>query len=284
MLTNSAKGATNVRGVTIASGEWYARTLEVCLWRNMRHFSECLVVTSPDDEEVQAVAGRIPGVRLFVTDAMHRHGASFNKGLALELGFDYFGRDGWLCIHDADVLFPDNLPLGSCVASRLYGARRRVCLDPSGWTPDAPWAKWPRHPDNAPIGFFQLFHASAVADKRPWYDVSFAHAGGGDAAFMHHWSRNDWIVLPFDVLHLGPPDLNWFGTNDEGRDMMARFVTDNGWHRAARNFTAEQAARAKVPVERVDVPGYEPSTFELPFVRKARRIRANNDLDSRPHD
>jgi len=101
--------------------------------------------------------------------------------------------------------------------------------------------------------------------------VSFAHAGGGDAAFMQHWSRNDWIVLPFDVLHLGPIDLNWFGCSPEGRDMMARFVTQNGWRRGMANFTPDAIERAPEPIERVQVPGYEPSHFELPFVRRARR-------------
>ena len=175
------------------------------------------------------------------------------------------------CIHDADVIFPDVLPVDIAIPTRLYGCHRRICRDPNEWTPDAPWSQWPRARDNAPIGFFQLFHASAIVHKRPWYDVSFAHAGGGDAAFMQHWSRNDWIVLPFDVLHLGPIDLNWFGCSPEGRDMMARFVTQNGWRRGMANFTPDAIERAPEPIERVQVPGYEPSNFELPFVRRARR-------------
>ena len=260
-----------LRGITVSVGQWYADLLRITLPRNMRHFAECWVVTSPQDDAVQAVASQVPGVKLCVTDAMHQHGAMFNKGLAFEHGFDAMGREGWICIHDADVIFPESLPTDICIPSRLYGCHRRICRDPGEWTPDAPWSQWPRARDNAPIGFFQLFHASAIAHKRPWYDVSFAHAGGGDAAFMQHWSRNDWIVLPFDVLHLGPIDLNWFGCSPEGRDMMARFVTQNGWRRGMANFTPDAIERAPEPIERVQVPGYEPSHFELPFVRRARR-------------
>ena len=260
-----------IRGITIACGEWYASTLETCLWRNMRHFSECWVVTSPQDEAVQAVATRIPGAKLCVTDAMYQHGAMFNKGLAFEVGFEAMGRDGWICIHDADVIFPDVLPVDIAIPTRLYGCHRRICRDPGEWTPDAPWSQWPRARDNAPIGFFQFFHASAIAHKRPWYDVSFAHAGGGDAAFMQHWSRNDWIVLPFDVLHLGPIDLNWMGTSDEARAIMAKYVHQNGWRRAIANFTPDDVARAGDLPGRIEVPGYPKSTFQLPFERRASK-------------
>lgn len=260
-----------IRGITIACGEWYARTLEVCLWRNMRHLSECVVVTSPDDAEVQAVASRIPGVRVCVTDAMYRHGARFNKGLAFEEGFDFLGRHGWILIHDADVIFPNDLPLDRCIPTRLYGCHRRIVRDPNDWTPEADWRQWPRLRDNAPIGFFQLFHASAVADKRPWYDVSFAHAGGGDAAFMQHWRRNDWIMLPCDVLHLGPVDLNWMGVDDEARKLMAKYVYQNGWRRGMANFTPDDVEQAGELPGRINVPGYPESTFELPFERRAKQ-------------
>jgi hypothetical protein len=80
-------------------------------------------------------------------------------------------------------------------------------------------------------------------------------------------------VLPIDVLHLGRPDHHWFGTDQAGIDMMARYVHENGWHRAQRHHTRESAARAPEIVDRVQVPGYAPSSYELPFVRRAKSRR-----------
>jgi hypothetical protein len=260
-----------LRGITTCVG--YAPILAMTLAQNVKHLYECWVVTSPEDEHTQQVASSFPGVRVHLTDAFTRHGAYFNKGLALEEGFDAMSRHGWILVHDADILFPPAMPLGAIKPTNLYGCRRRILEDPHKWHPCFNWQTCQPSQDGGPIGFWQLFHADVIADKRPWYDVSFTHAGGGDAFFLGHWDAAHRTVLPFDVLHLGRTDMNWFGTDQAGRDMMARYVRENGWKGAARKHTQESAARAPEIVERVQVPGYEPSGFELPFVRRARQMR-----------
>jgi hypothetical protein len=265
-----------IRGITVSVG--YADALAITLVRNMRHLTECLVITSPDDTATAAVVRSVPGARLLVTDAFTRHGARFNKGLAMEEGFDVFGREGWLLIWDADVILPDALPLGMLQPHTLYGARRRILDDPGRWCPELPWAACPLSRDGGPIGFFQLFHAAdpAVKDRRPWYDPTFAHAGGGDAYFLTHWPPNRRVVLSLDVLHLGPKDVNWFGTDPEGRDLMTAFVVRNGWTRCQPRVDRTAVDRVGEIVERVDVPGYEPTGFELPFVRRAQEARSRS--------
>jgi hypothetical protein len=262
-----------IRGITTSVG--YAPLLSIVLPRNLRHLVEAWVITSPDDHETQALVKSTPGARLHVTDAFTRHNARFNKGLAFEEGFSAMGRHGWMVIFDSDIVFPDELPVDGIQPTKLYGCHRRVLEDPSKWTPEFNWRSCPISRDGGVIGFFQLFNGAdpVLRKKRPWYDVSFAHAGGGDAAFLNHWAPGDRVVLPFDVLHLGRTDCNWFGTDQEGRDMMARFVHENGWRAAMRKHSEEAVKRATEPVHRVEVPGYEPSTFELPFVRRAKQAR-----------
>lgn len=264
-----------LRGITLSVN--YGPLLRITLPRNLRHLWECIVVTSPEDKETQEVARSHPGVKLHVTDAMYRHGAKFNKGLCFEECWDRYGRDGWWQIWDADILLPDSIPLDWLRIDALYGMRRRILEDPSRWRPDLIWATCPLHHDGGPIGFSQIFNSESVhiRDKRPWYDVSFAHAGGGDARFMDLFHPNDRFVLAIDCLHFGVPDRHWFGTDQSAIDMMARFVTENGWYRAKMKHSAESVARAGEVVERVQVPGYEPSNYELPFVRnaKARGLR-----------
>lgn len=262
-----------MRGLTVAVGDWYAATLAITLPRNMRHMSECVVVTSPDDHATKAVAASVPNVRIVESDAYRRHGARFNKGLMMEAGFDALEREGWILILDADILLPDTLSLSRVRADALHGCRRRILNDPSEWTPDLDWTTCPHSIDGGPIGFFQLFHASSpwLRDKRPWYDVSFAHAGGCDAYFMSLFPRGRLVMLrAMEVLHLGPKDTNWFGTDAASRDLMSAFVVRNGWTRSRPALDRTVVHRVGDIPHRVDVPGYEPSTFELPFVKRAK--------------
>lgn len=264
-----------LRGFTIAVGEWYARTLEICLIRNMRHFVECLIVTTPDDEAVKAVVAKVPGARVFETTAFFEQGARFNKGLAFERAADHFGRHGWWVIHDADVLFPDAIPLDQLQPDRLHGARRRVLEDVDKWHPGFDWNSCPVRRDGGPVGFAQILHADdpALAGKPCWYDVTFTHAGGGDAFLLTHWPASKKVVLNFDVLHLGPCDAHWFGTDQEGKDMMAAFVHRNGWRQAMLKADPTAVNRVGEIVDRVEVPGYPVSNFELPFVKRAKLLR-----------
>lgn len=242
----------------------------------MRHMTECLVVTSPDDHETQDVACSVPGVSVFETDAFTRHGARFNKGLAFEEGFDRLGRHGWIVIFDSDILFPPEMQLAKLQPTKLYGCHRRILEDPSKWSETLDWKTCPVWRDGgAPIGFFQLFHAGdpVLKNRRLWYEPTYPHAGGCDDFFMNHWHPDNRVILPSDVLHLGKVDTNWWGVDQTGRDMMARFCKENGWHRAAARFPREAAARAPELIERIEVPGYEPTGHQLPFVARAKKLR-----------
>lgn len=213
------------------------------------------------------------GARLFVTDAFIRHGAYFNKGLALEEAFDHFGRHGQILIWDADILFPPSIPWGLLRPNSLNGCRRRVCNPPSRWSESLDWRGCQVHRDGGPIGFWQCFNADApaLADKRPWYDVSYAHAGGGDAYFMSLWPASNRCVLPFDVLHLGPVNRHWFGTSPEAIDRMSAYVHRMGWRGPVNQHDATATERVGELIDRVNVPGYEPSDYMMPFERRAKR-------------
>ncbi len=269
-----------IRGLTVSVGQWYADLLKITLWRNMRHFTSCVVVTAPDDPSI-AVARSVPGAIVSTTNAFTEPGANgvvprFNKGRAIEeAGFEFMGRHGWITVWDSDCLFPDSIPLDRLKPGFLHGARRRILADPTQWTPGLDWNTCPLHRDGGPIGFFQLAHADdpAIKDKRPWYDVSYPHGGGCDHFYMTHWPTSKMTVLPFDVLHLGVPDRHWFGADEEGKALMARYVTENQWRRAMMGLDPEVAARAGELPGRLVIPGYEPSQHVLPFERRAEQQR-----------
>ena len=105
----------------------YSDYLSVTLPRNRHHFREVLIVTHPSDLRTLSIAVRHE-CKTFVTSAFYDDGADFNKWLALELGLDFIGRNRWLCLLDADVIWPDNLPVDRDYfeVGKLYTPLRRM--------------------------------------------------------------------------------------------------------------------------------------------------------------
>jgi hypothetical protein len=93
---------------------------------------------------------------------------------------------------------------------------------------------------------------------------------------MSLWPGPQRHILPVEVLHLGRPDRNWFGTDPESHDMMAAYVHRNGWRRAMAHADPSAVERVGEIVERVDVPGFGISDFQLPFVRRTMEREARN--------
>jgi hypothetical protein len=141
-----------MRAILVSVG--YTDLLRITLPYNRQHFDDVLVVTSPADApNVEPLADE-SRARLFVTDAFYRDGADFNKWLALEEGLDFYGREGWLCLMDADVLWPrglsveptaDGARMFDTVSARLkrqrvpgylYTPLRRICPLPLRLRPD----------------------------------------------------------------------------------------------------------------------------------------------------
>lgn len=192
----------------------YADLLAITLASNARHFDDSLVVTTPRDYATQSVAHSVPRVRTYQTDIFYKYGCAFNKGAAIEEAFDMLGWEGWICHWDADIVMPPETGsyLGHCQIGYLYTARRRICEKPAA-RDDRIWTRFPVPTnDDFVSGYFQLFHASdPVLRDRPRYPTHWKHAGGSDTDFCNKWPEDRKQLLPFEVLHLGPPFRNWFG-------------------------------------------------------------------------
>ena len=205
----------------------YADLLNITLPYNQHHFKEILIVTSTKDRATNYVVNK-HSVPVFKTDAFYANGAAFNKFAALELGLDHFGREGWLCIMDADVLWPKNIDweflapesnvpqndkFKVCPGS-LYTPRRRMCIDIPDNIPHEPyWKTYPLHHQEVEFaGYTQIFHAKdRHLPQPPWHECNWRHAGGPDSFFQKLWPESNKVRPPFEVLHLGPAGKNWCG-------------------------------------------------------------------------
>lgn len=202
----------NLRSLTVCVD--YADILGLTLPYNRLHFSEMWVVTTPGDEETIRVADT-HGANVITTGLFYAEEAKFNKWRALEYALDIMGRDGWLCLLDADILWPKYIPpLDTyCKPGCLYTPYRRMAPLLPEIPPEAKWRHYQRHRNAGEwAGYSQIFHAD---DKHlgepPWHDTRWMHAGGADSFFQRKWPASHKIRPPFEVLHLGPAGTNWAG-------------------------------------------------------------------------
>lgn len=193
----------------------YTDLLEVTLPYNRHHFREVYIITTTKDaENVLPIADRNQA-RVIVTDAFYHNNAKFNKWLALENSLDHIGRDGWLCLMDADVLWPKAASLTRILRpGYLYSPLRRMAPWPlKPIPPEDTWKQYPIHRNIGEwAGYTQVFHGS---DKHlgppPWHQTDWIHAGGADSFFQSKWKPEFKVRPAWHVLHLGPAGTNWCG-------------------------------------------------------------------------
>lgn len=203
----------------------YADLLSITLPYNRHHFSEVMVVTSYNDEDTVRVAQE-NGAHVYRTNAFYTDGAVFNKFRALEEGLDAFGRYGWMCIMDADVLWPKHIDWSfldmdyqkaynnfEMEEGYLYTPLRRMCEDITAVPHEPYWKSYPLHPQQIEwAGYTQIFHAEDPhLPPAPWHQTNWKHAGGADSFFQQLWPASCKLRPPFECLHLGRAGVNWAG-------------------------------------------------------------------------
>jgi hypothetical protein len=190
----------------------YGDLLRITLPYNRHHFSAVMIVTTSRDSETIDVAKRY-GAGLYFTEAFYDNRAYFNKWKALEQGLDAFGRFGWLCIMDADVLWPKMIEHPEYECGYLYTPRRRIQNDIlNSPLPEVGWPLLPLYNECEFAGYTQIFHADdSHLSVPPWYEQDWRHAGGGDSFFQYRWPVSNKRRPAWQVLHLGAPQRNWCG-------------------------------------------------------------------------
>lgn len=205
----------------------YADLLALTLPRNRPHFEQVLIVTNEQDKATVELAINHKCV-VYQTDAFYRNGAVFNKWLALEEGLDRFGRQDWMCMLDADTIWPREIPDIELEVGKLYSPLRHMCEEipkSSSGSPLIPsedqWARYPIHRNIYEwAGYTQIFHArdKVLQGSKYWHEVNWRHAGGADSFFQAKWETCNKIRPPFNVLHLGLAGVNWCGRADRYAD------------------------------------------------------------------
>lgn len=190
----------------------YDDLLAITLPHNRPFFDHVIVVTTPEDVRTQAICVA-NNAKCLTTRVFYERGAAFNKGAALERGFDLAGREGWFAVLDADILIPHGSVIQNIKdRSTLEVPRRRIIHDVESFDINRKWIG-ERHDDGDEFaGYCQVFHSSAEPLKyRPWYPTNWKTCGGCDSIFARKWPIHKQQRPPYIVYHLGPVERNWAG-------------------------------------------------------------------------
>lgn len=205
----------NIRAIVVCSGFADLLAHSLCKWHTGS--DRLVVITSSGDKATQDLCASM-GVETHVTDIFWENGAHFNKSAAMaECVAKLKLREGadWLLTFDADMVPPkdwrDRLEAMALTPGLLYGSRRYQNPENTKNPVFNPRALMPQH---WVIGFFTLFHNSDRAlpqMSEPLFDLHWPHAGNYDTAFSFRWRRQDHVLLPLPLIHLGEERANWMG-------------------------------------------------------------------------
>ena len=232
-----------IEAVTVCVG--YGDFLAVTLAENLSLVDDLVVVTSPDDEETRAVC-RKHSVHHILSDD-HSRGGPFNKARMIQRGLDQVGGHDWILHLDADIVLPRKfrsyVDWAHLDEKTIYGADRCNLVSFEEWQRLKQYAgAWDNHAHECghwfhpkfgvgsrwvsklhgfvPIGFFQLFHGTAMTSRgyhQRLYPTTHGDAARTDVQFALQWDRRNRQVLPeVIVLHLESAAAG-IGANWKGR-------------------------------------------------------------------
>lgn len=229
-----------LEAVTVCVG--FDDMLDATLTLNHPHLDHVIVVTSHADKATQACC-RKHNATCVQTDLFRKDGRNFNKGAAINAGFDYFRFHGWRIHMDSDIALPDNFRrllfnhthldpgtiygcdrvnvVGKDNVKKLLTQRdhqlvNRLCLGTGRGGMGHRLVCQLR--GYLPVGFFQMWHAKA---QKP-YPYSLGTAAHDDMMFSALWPEANRRHLPTAIVyHLcaAPPRIgeNWEGKRRQPR-------------------------------------------------------------------
>jgi hypothetical protein len=253
----------------------FADLLAITLPYNRHHFTEVMVVTTPRDKETIKTANR-EGCDVCMTEAFYDNGAHFNKWKGLELGLSRFGREGLLCIMDADILWPRELLHHHFEDGYLYTPPRRLLIDVTQEIPpEGQWQNYPIMNEMEWAGYTQIFYGhDPVLPKPPWHQQDWTHAGGADSFFQELWGRGRKLRPGFTVLHLGPPFTNWCGRASQRVD--GSLPAHGSEHRAALHQFMQQRLSAD-PQDRYRAERLSRSIWEIMGLQPSDPVKKEDE-------
>lgn len=207
----------------------YSDFLSHSLPLNKKQVDSLTIITTEADKDTQQVCND-NGVKFITTDKFYEGGAKFNKGKAINVGFNELKKTDWILHLDADMVLPSDfatkIRTKELDVNAIYGVGRYLCPNYDAWVRfkrtgrmRRPRWRYQGRTISVAMGFFQLFNVNSQTIKDetgPWYPEQYNHAGRSDRIFMRKFGPNWKKIEDIIPIHIesAPAAL---GTNWRGR-------------------------------------------------------------------
>lgn len=228
----------------------YSTELREAIIYNRVHLDRWLIVTTPEDTATRSLCHAF-NLECITTRDFYRNDAKFDKARGVDRGLQALAYKDWVMHLDADIVLPgsfrESLENADLDRECIYGcdrfmvrgwdkwgklkesdfldryarsAHHNVCF-PEGYPVGARWADI--HQGYVPVGFAQIFHATAVMYNgiryRRYPAYGHSDASRTDVQYGLLWDRQHRKLLPEVVVaHLEPvagagakTGANWSG-------------------------------------------------------------------------
>lgn len=220
----------------------YLDYFKIAYKHNKNQFDHFIVVTDNKDKETAEFC-KAEGLTLVQTDCFYENGTIFNKGAAINKGFEKLKYNDWVSLMDADTfvksdfrfIFNSFLDMKALNKEFMYGAERVLLTTPEDYK-NYVLGKSENEfeiPEGFGYGYFLLFN---------WNSLPILNSVGGkwhpaapdcrecDWMFRNKWGdfdgshakwKGNFEKYPQRVLNLGRHGVNHFGRVSE------KFLIDN---------------------------------------------------------
>ena len=193
----------DIHAVTVCVN--FSHYLKYCI-SNKRFFKRWVIVTHEDDKETIKLCKKHDLEYIFSKKIYTR---TFNKGAAVNEGFNYLGKDKeWYCHIDADVLLNENFP-STFSSTHIEGKLRHTYLErvlkhkhQLGTLPDALYLYT--------MGRINLLGDENL-DELDFKDVFKMSNNAGTDDYLFKQLFYQVISLNTHCLHLSPEKIYWDG-------------------------------------------------------------------------
>lgn len=186
--------------------------LDYTLSYNNPIFNSITIATCSNDIITQNVCKKYK-VNMVITDRFFENNDPFNKGKGLNDAIKKMDKSNWICIFDADMIFPPVQQfLHKLNKMYLYGIRRRNIKKKFYNTDIRITHNIGERKVKRVIGFCQIFHSSSLDEEKIRYSENCKTAQRSDVLFNDFWDRaSRKVITGITCYHLSDEEINWSG-------------------------------------------------------------------------
>lgn len=198
----------------------YSDCLEIIINHNKKFFHNWIIGTISSDKKTIQLCETHNINYILCDNEIKKNNAQFNKGAMINKVFNNLEKKEWVLHLDSDILLSHDFYQISG-NTHIFDKANLYCLhrwqihrkhDAVNYITNNVRPPSTRLYEECGIGYFQLFHTSAIKNRGYFYSENHTNAGWSDTEFKKYFGKNNSkFIEHYDCWHLGQQGINWNG-------------------------------------------------------------------------